>query len=79
MATTTIKLNLITKQNLDQYREHKNESYDDVLKKLLYIIKKVKKEPELSKETILEIEKARKRIKSGHYYTEEEAKNRLGF
>ncbi|MFT4309087.1 MAG: hypothetical protein ACMXYL_01210 [Candidatus Woesearchaeota archaeon] len=34
--------------------------------------------PELSKETIIAIEKARERIKKGHFVTEEEAAIRLG-
>ena len=33
----------------------------------------------ISKEAVLVIEKARKRIKSGNFVTEEEAKKRLGF
>ena len=38
---------------------------------------KTEEEPELSKEAILVIEKARKRIKSGSFITEEEARKRL--
>jgi len=78
MNTTTIKLHKDTKAEIDQFREYKNESYDEVLKKLIYIIKKLKKEPELSKETIKAIEAARERIKKGHFITEEEARKRLG-
>ena len=78
MNTTTIKLHKDTKAEIDQFREYKNESYDEVLKKLIYIIKKLKKEPELSKETIKAIEAARERIKKGHFVTEEEARKRLG-
>ncbi len=33
----------------------------------------------LSKDAIIAIENARKRIKAGKFVTEEEAKNRLGF
>jgi len=46
---------------------------------MIYIIKKVKTQPELSIETITGIENARKRMKSGNFITEEEAKKRLGF
>lgn len=79
MDTTTIKIHTETKQELDQFREYKNESYDEVIKKMVYIVKKAKTRPELSKEIITSIEKARKRIKSGNFVTEEEAKKRLGF
>jgi len=78
MDTTTIKIHKNTKSEIDQFREYKNESYDEVLKKIIYIVKSLKKDPELSKETIIAIEQARKRIKKGHFLTEEEAKKRLG-
>ena len=78
MNATTIKIHKETKSQIDQFREYKNESYDEVLKKLIYIVKKIKKEPELSKETLIAIEAARERIKKGHFVTEEEAKKRLG-
>jgi predicted transcriptional regulator len=78
MSATTIKIHKETKAEIDQFREYKNESYDEVLKKLIYIVKKIKKEPELSKETLKAIEAARERIKKGHFVTEEEARKRLG-
>jgi len=79
MDTTTIKVYEDTKHQLDQLREYKNESYDELLKKMIYIVKKVKTQPELSKEAVESIEKARKRMKSGNFVTEEEAHKRLGF
>ena len=79
MNATTIKLQGDTKQELDLFREYKNESYDEVIKKIIFIVKTVKKQPELSKETIIAIENARKRIKKGNFVSEEEAKKRLGF
>ena len=78
MNATTIKIHKETKAEIDQFREYKNESYDEVLRKLIYIVKKLKKEPELSQETIKAIESARLRIKKGHFVTEEEARRRLG-
>lgn len=79
MGTTTIKIYSETKQQLDNFREYKNESYDEVIKKMVYIIKNVKKQPELSREAVENIEKARQRILSGDFITEAEAKKRLGF
>lgn len=78
MSSTTIKIHNETKAEIDKFREYKNESYDEVLKKLIYIVKKIKKDPDLSKETLDGIEAARARIKKGHFVTEQEAKNRLG-
>ena len=78
MKATTIKIHEDTKSELDTFREYKNESYDEVIKKVVYIARNVKKEPELSMEAIEAIEKARERIKKGQFLTEEEARRRLG-
>lgn len=79
METTTIKIQEDTKLELDKFREYKNESYDEVIKKMVYIAKNVKEQPKLSKETVVAIERARERIKAGNFVTESEAKKRLGF
>ncbi|MFH1408823.1 MAG: BfmA/BtgA family mobilization protein [Nanoarchaeota archaeon] len=79
MSATTIKIHEDTKTQLDQFKEYKNESYDEVIKKMVYIAKNIKTKPQLSKETIIAIEKARQRIKAGHFITEAAAKKRLGF
>ncbi len=76
--TTTIKLHETTKRQLDQFREYKNESYDEVIKKVVYIAKTSQTEPEISQEAILAIEKARERIRKGKFLTESEARKRLG-
>ena len=75
---TTIKIHEETKHDLDSLREYKNESYDEVIKKIVYIVKTSKKDPELSKQAIQQIEQARARMKKGHFLTQEEAKKRLG-
>ncbi len=79
MGATTIKVHKETKHELDQFREYKNESYDEVIRKMVYILKNLKENPELSEDAIFAIEKARERIKAGNFVTEEEAKKRLGF
>jgi len=78
MQATTIKIHQNTKSQLDRFREYKNESYDELIKKMVYIVKIGKRNPELSVETINAIEKARDRIKRGRFLTEVEAKKRLG-
>ena len=75
---TTIKLGLRTKNALDYFKQYKNESYDEVVNKLIYIAKNVDTDPELSKQTIDEIEAARAQIKAGKFYTEEEMAKKLG-
>ena len=75
---TTIRLNQITKLQLDAFKQYKSESYDELIRKLVYIAKMCEKEPKLSQRAILEIKEARERIKSGEFYTENEAKKILG-
>jgi hypothetical protein len=77
VEATTIKLYSGTKTELDSFREYKNESYDEVVRKLLFIAKNCSKKPELSKQTVEDIERARTRIKEGKYLTEAEARKVL--
>lgn len=78
MSSTTIKIHEDTKNQLDLFREYRNESYDEVIKKMIFITKTCKKQPEISQEAIEAIEKARERIKRGRFLTAAEAKKRLG-
>jgi len=78
MDVCTIRLHKKTKSSLDKYREYRNESYDEVVMKLLSIVNTCKKEPELSRDAVERIEKARQRIRAGGFVTEDEARKRLG-
>lgn len=76
---TTIKLSRNTKDKLKRYRETKAESFDEIINKLAYIVDNLEDNEEVSKETIRDIKKARERIRSGNFLTEEEeAEKRLG-
>jgi len=75
---TTIKLNKKTKFELDSFRQYKNESYNELIRKLIFVAKMCEKEPKLSQKTVQEIKEAREKIKRGEFYTEEEAKKILG-
>lgn len=75
---TTVRLKEQTKEELNTFREYKNETYDEIIRKILYIARNVRKNPQLSKKTVTEIEEARRRIKEGDFYTEEEVKEMLG-
>ena len=75
---TTIRLNVQTKQDLDKFKQYKNESYNELIRKLLFIVRMCEKEPKLSQKTIQEIKEAREKIKNREFYTEEEAKKILG-
>ncbi len=75
---TTIRINPNTKEELDSFRQHKDESYDELVRKLIVVAKTCEREPKLSQKTMQEIKEARERIKKGEFYTEEEAKKILG-
>jgi len=77
MKATTIKVHEDTKTELDTFREYKNETYDEVIRKVVFIAKNIKSKPELSRETVEAIERARERMRKGKFLTEEEARNRL--
>ena len=76
---TTLRLNVRTKEELDKFRQYKNESYDELVRKLIHLAKLCEDEPKLSQKTIKEIKEARERVKKGEFYTEAEAKKILGF
>ncbi len=42
---TTIKLDGETKQRLDHLKEHERETYDQVIKKIFYILNEIRKDP----------------------------------
>ncbi len=75
---TTIKLHDKTKIELDNFRQYKNESYDELVRKLIYFAKTCRKNPKISQQAIKDIEGARKQIKKGEFYTEAEARKILG-
>ena len=75
---TTIRLNPRTKSELDMFRQYRNESYDELVRKLIHLAKLCENKPKLSQKTIQEIKQARENIKKGEFYTEEEAKKILG-
>ena len=75
---TTIRLNQLTKDQLDAFKQYKSESYDELVRKLIYIAKMCEKEPKISQKTILEIREARERIKKGEFYTQEEVEKSFG-
>jgi predicted transcriptional regulator len=77
MQMTTIKVSAQTKKQLDTMRSHTREPYDLVLRKVLYIAKNAKRQPQLSKRTLEAIERARAEFERGEFYTAEEARQLL--
>ena len=78
MDFTTVRLSSSTKKSLDKYKEYKNESYEEVILKLITIAEFDEDNAELSEETVKKIEQARQRIKKGESITLEELRKRSG-
>ncbi len=59
---TTIKLLEETKLRIEKLREHKRESYDDILRKILYILNTARDSPERAKKILEKISDLRHRM-----------------
>jgi len=59
---TTIKLLEETKFRIEKLREYKRESYDDILRKILYILNTIKDEPENARRILEKISNLRQRM-----------------
>ena len=66
---TTIKLRRETKKRLDNLKEHERESYEEVLRKILYILNLFRKEPEKAGKILRRVDVSVKR--KGKGYTKE--------
>ena len=59
---TTIKLMEETKLRIEKLREHKRESYDDILRKILYVLNVARDDPEKAKKILERISDLRQRM-----------------
>ncbi len=57
---TTIKLERETKARLDKLRENKRETYDEIIKKVLWILNMVRVEPDNAKKKLQAIDDSKK-------------------
>ena len=69
---TTIQISDSVKQTLDRMKIIKRETYNDVIEIL------IEDNLELSEQTKKDIAKARKQVKEGKVFTQEEVEKRLG-
>ena len=70
--STTIQISDNVKTILYRMKMIERETYNDVIERM------IEDDLELNEKTKQEIEEARKRVKSGKFITQEEAKKRLG-
>jgi hypothetical protein len=76
---TTIKLLEETKLRIEKLREHKRESYDDILRKILYVLNTARDSPEKAKRILERISELRNRMLEEERQQKEDLKkeNRL--
>ncbi|MDH5568308.1 MAG: hypothetical protein OEX98_00770 [Nitrosopumilus sp.] len=75
MVRTTIQLNKKTKDVLEKQKLYPNETFDQIIQRL---VKKRDYDDELSPQTIKDIEEGVKDIKAGRVYTTEQINKELG-
>ena len=70
---TTLKLEKETKERLEKLREHKRETYDDIIRKIMYVLNTVRDEPVKAKAVLEFIDEKRKRMFETEFSKEERA------
>jgi len=79
MDSTTIQVSTKVKRNLDGFKEHERETYDNVIERLVEIAKEEEEaELELSEETLKGIKEAKEDIRKGRVYSTNQLKKELG-
>ena len=62
MGITTVQLQKETKDRLDKLRENRNESYDDLMRKILYVLNATREDPSKGKRVLEHIDERRNRM-----------------
>jgi DNA-binding TFAR19-related protein (PDSD5 family) len=75
---TTVLLHKETKERLETMKEYAKESYDEVINKLITIVKVMKDEGKLSEDTLKDIREAREQVKKGKTMSTKELMVKLG-
>lgn len=75
---TTIKLLKETKLRIEKLREHKKESYDDILRKILYVLNVARHDPEKSKRVLERISEIRMKTLENEKNQKEDLKREKG-
>ena len=77
--STTIQISKKMKKQLDAFKGHQRETYEDVIGRLVTIAKEDEEaELELSEETLKGLKEAEEDIKKGRVYTTAQVKKELG-
>jgi DNA-directed RNA polymerase subunit F len=75
---TTIKLLEETKLRIEKLREHKGESYDDILRKILYVLNVARDDPDKARKVLERISELRERMIEEQRRQEEDLEKEKG-
>lgn len=76
MDITTVKLQKETKERLEKLRESSRESYDDILRKILYTLNLTREDPVRAKRFLERVDELRKRMLEVQEQEEQERKSK---
>lgn len=78
-STTTIQVSNRLKKNLDAFKEHSRETYEEVIDRLVEIVKEDEESDlELSEETLAGIKESTEDLRKGRVYTSKQLRKELG-
>tara|TARA_Y100000034_G_C6534635_1_gene230467 strand:- start:190 stop:423 length:234 start_codon:yes stop_codon:yes gene_type:complete len=72
--STTIKIHKETKDRLDHLREHERETYEEILKKILFILNTSRKNPERARSLMIKLDRSIKNKKEYNAVYQKEEK-----
>ena len=74
-SITTIKIHRETKERLDGLREYERETYEEILKKILFILNTSRKNPEKSRNLLIKLDRSIKNKKQYEVYEKDKEEN----
>lgn len=79
MSHTTIQISSETRQKLEAFKDYPRETYDEIIRKMMVIVRKISnQEGELSEEALEDIRVAREQYTAGKGYSTKEVLKKLG-
>ena len=79
MSNTTIQISSETRQKLEAFKDYPRETYDEIIRKMVVIVKRISdEEGELSEDTLEDIRVAREQYAAGKGYSTKEVLKKLG-
>ncbi len=69
---TTVQLTKATREHLEEFKIYPRETYEEIIRRLVQIQEEAAKEPKLKKESLKEIEEAKKEVSQNKVFSTEQ-------